>query len=148
MLHRPCFPDCPLLPGNSSYLTRENVENSKNKTPADPMAFLLAALVSNHLQLPRTRRTSNALSATTSTKKCARHPDPKATLLTSDSTAAGLPLRCLRPRTPSCPQGAAQDSEVPFCPSSGDQVRSSIRKPGSSLITALIHCRDTASSEG
>lgn len=112
----------------------------ETKTPADPVAFLLAALVSNHLQLPRTRRTSNVLSATTSTKQRARRPDPKAALLTSDSTTAGLPLRCLLPKTPPWPQGAARDSEVPFCPSAGDQARSSIRKPGSSLITTLIHC--------
>lgn len=127
-------PETPLISPERMWRTPET------KTPADPVTFLLAALVSNHLQLPRTRRTSNALSATTSTKKRARHPDPKAALLTSDLTTAGFPLRCLLPRTPPCPQGAARDSEVPFCPSSGDEVHSSIRKPGSFLITALIHC--------
>lgn len=43
-------------PGNSSYLTERTWRTSK--APADPLAFLLAALVSNHLQLPRTPRTS------------------------------------------------------------------------------------------
>lgn len=46
----------------------------EDKTQADPLGFLLRALVSIQLQSPRTPELP---SATTSTKDCARHADPK-----------------------------------------------------------------------
>lgn len=65
-----CFPGYQAT--KSSSLTRKHVGKIEDQTQADPLGFLLRALVSIQLQSPRSQKPQQPLP---STKDCARHAD-------------------------------------------------------------------------
>lgn len=122
-----CSPDYPTRKSRCS--PERTGEIGESKTHADPLAFLLAALVSIELQLPRTPKPRGAPSATTSTKDCARHPDPKGSpkeWLSAAGSQLTLPATKDLYHMPT--MGRHETNEVPSVSGLGNQVHSSVRK--------------------
>lgn len=114
-------------------------KSEESKTHTDPLAFLLAVLVSSELQLPRTPEPRGAPSATTSTKDYARHPDPKGSpkeWLSAAGSQLTLPATKDPYHMPT--MGRHETNQMASVSGLGNQVHSSVRKQDSLLIKSIV----------